>query len=421
MTVRFSRRDTLVRSAAVAAALMSGAAVPGLAAPLRTSPRSGEIDAILQARVDAADVPGVVAMAATEQSVIYQGAFGARSMGAAARMFADTIFSIASMTKLLTSVAALQLVEQDKLKLDEPAARIDSTLGSSQVLDGFDAKGAPQLRPARKPITLRHLLTHTSGLSYQLWDTNVVRYGKASRKNPALPRTPLMFDPDTRWAYGGSLDRVGRLVEIVSGQRLDRYFREHILGPLEMNDTAFWLNEKQRARQASLHLRRADGTLVPQPLVRRAEPKVTSGGGGIYATAPDYLTLLQALLNGGSLAGKSILRPQTVALMSTNQIGNLDAGILKTTNPALSENVDFFPGVRLRWGLGDMINIDPVPDARRAGSLTWAGLYNTYYWIDPASRIAGVIMMQILPFADRRALGVYRLFERGIYRALRDA
>ena len=181
MTVRFSRRDTLLQTAAVAAAgLIPGAANPGLAAPLRTPSRSGEIDAILQARVDAADVPGVVAMAATEHSVIYQGAFGARSMGTAARMSADTVFSIASMTKLLTSVAALQLVEQDKLKLDEPAARIDPTLGSPQVLDGFDAQGAPQLRAARKPITLRNLLTHTSGLSYQLWDTNVVRYGKAS-------------------------------------------------------------------------------------------------------------------------------------------------------------------------------------------------------------------------------------------------
>jgi methyl acetate hydrolase len=158
MTVRFSRRDTLLRTAAVAAAgLIPGAAFPGLAVPLRTLSRSGEIDAIFQARVDATDVPGVVAMAATEHSVIYQGAFGARSMGTAARMSADTVFSIASMTKLLTSVAALQLVEQDKLKLDEPAARIDPTLGSPQVLDGFDAQGAPQLRAARKPITLRNL------------------------------------------------------------------------------------------------------------------------------------------------------------------------------------------------------------------------------------------------------------------------
>ncbi len=422
MTTRFSRRDTLLRTAAVAAAsLIPGDVAPSLAAPLRVPLRGGGIDAILQARVDAGDAPGVVAMAATKDSVVYQGAFGVRAKGTATKMSADTVFSIASMTKLLTSVAAMQLVEQGKLKLDEPAARLDPTLESPQVLDGFDAKGAPQLRPARKPITLRHLLTHTSGFSYQLWDANVVRYGKVARNDPALPRTPLISDPGARWAYGGSLDRVGRLVEIVSGQTLDRYFSENILDPLGMHDTGYALFDGQRARQANLHVRKPDGTLVARPLVKQAEPKEFSGGGGIKSTAADYLTLLQAILNGGGLPGKRILRPQTVELMSTNQIGDIGAGILKTTNPGLSSDVDFFPGVRLRWGLAGMINIDPVPGGRSAGSQTWAGLYNTYYWIDPASRIAGVIMMQILPFADKRALGVYRQFERGIYHATRKA
>ncbi|MEP6838013.1 MAG: serine hydrolase domain-containing protein [Bradyrhizobium sp.] len=422
MTTRFSRRDTLLRTAAVAAAsLIPGDVAPSLAAPLRVPLRGGGIDAILQARVDAGDAPGVVAMAATKDSVVYQGAFGVRAKGTATKMSADTVFSIASMTKLLTSVAAMQLVEQGKLKLDEPAARLDPTLESPQVLDGFDAKGAPQLRPARKPITLRHLLTHTSGFSYQLWDANVVRYGKVARNDPALPRTPLISDPGARWAYGGSLDRVGRLVEIASEQTLDRYFSENILDPLGMHDTGYALSDGQRARQANLHVRKPDGTLVARPLVKQAEPKEFSGGGGIKSTAADYLTLLQAILNGGGLPGKRILRPQTVELMSTNQIGDIGAGILKTTNPGLSSDVDFFPGVRLRWGLAGMINIDPVPGGRSAGSQTWAGLYNTYYWIDPASRIAGVIMMQILPFADRRALGVYRQFERGIYHAYRQA
>ena len=236
-----------------------------------------------------------------------------------------------------------------------------------------------------------------------------------------MPRMPLMFEPGSRWAYGGSLDRVGRMVEIAGGQSLDRYFSDHITGPLGMNDTGFSLTEEQRARQASLHVRDANGKLVPQPLEKPNVPKVPSGGGGIYSTAPDYLTLLQALLNGGSLRETSILRPETVALMSENQIGNLEAGILKTTNPALSNDVDLFPGVQLRWGLGHMINIDPVPGGRKAGSLTWAGLFNTYYWIDPTMRIAGVIMMQILPFADRQALKAYRQFERGICHALGPA
>jgi CubicO group peptidase (beta-lactamase class C family) len=393
----------------------------GIAASLNKPARVEKIDKALQARVSAREIPGVVAMAANEQSVVYEGAFGFRDMAAASRMSTDTIFRVASMVKLLTSVAALQLVERGKLELDEPAGNIDPTLASALVLTGFDAKGVPQLRPAQKPITLRNLLTHTSGFSYPLWDPTVVRYLKVAGSNPAWPRMPLMFEPGSRWAYGGSLDRVGRMVEIAGGQSLDRYFSDHITGPLGMNDTGFSLTAKQRARQASLHARDTNGKLLPQPLEKLDVPKVLSGGGGIYSTAPDYLTLLQALLNGGGLRETSILRPETVALMSENQIGNLEVGILKTTNPALSNDVDFFPGVRLRWGFGHMINIDPVPDCRKAGSLTWAGLFNTYYWIDPTTRIAGVIMMQILPFADRQALKAYRQFERGICRALGPA
>ena len=422
MTRPITRRDALLRTAALASASMIPAApVPGIAAPPRQSVRSEEIDAALQAKVLAREIPGVVAMAGSEQSVVYEGAFGFRDMAAGSRMSTDTIFRIASMVKLLTSVAALQLVERGKLKLDEPAGNIDPTLGSAQVLAGFDSKGVPQLRPAQKPVTLRHLLTHTSGLSYPLWDPNVVRYLKIARSNPALPRMPLMFEPGARWAYGGSLDRVGRMVEIASGQSLDRYFTDHITGPLGMNDTGFSITGKQRARQASLHVRDANGKLLPQALEKPTVAKVFSGGGGIYSTAPDYLTLLQALLNAGNLREASILRPESIALMATNQIGNLEAGILKTTNPALSNDVDFFPGVHLRWGLGHMINIDPVPDGRKAGSLTWAGLFNTYYWIDPTMRIAGVIMMQILPFADQQALKAYRVFERGICQGIRPA
>lgn len=415
--------DRLRRSLLQALAITSLSAVAQTrpvhsAAPTRLRVRSEDIDAALRAAVDRADVAGVVAMAATAESVFYQGSFGHRDISKNSEMSPDTIFRIASMVKLLTSVAALQLVETGQLTLDDPVAALDPMLGAAQMLVGFDAGGAPILRPPQKAITLRNLLTHTSGLSYRLWDSNLVRYLKIARTKPDLPRMPLMFDPDTRWAYGGSLDHVGRLVELVSGKNLDHYFHDHILGPLGMASTVFSLTEGQRARQASLHVRRGDGTLISQPLENRSTPKAFSGGGGIYSTAPDYLTLLQALLNGGRIGKATILRSETVALMNQNQIGNLEAGILKTTNPALSNDVDFFPGVRLRWGLGHMINLDPVNAGRKAGSLTWAGLYNTYYWMDPASGIAGVIMMQVLPFADTRALGVYRQFEVGVYRSL---
>jgi methyl acetate hydrolase len=418
MTGSLTRRDALRTAGRAAASLIAATPLSGFAAAPRTPVQGEEIDAALQAKVAAREIPGVVAMAANENSVIYQGAFGLRSMASAVPMSNDTIFRIASMVKLLTSVAALQLVEQGKLKLDEPAATIDPTLAASLVLTGFDAKGVPQLRPPQKPITLRHLLSHTSGFSYPLWDPDVIRYNKAARGKQQLPRRPLMFEPGTRWAYGGSLDNVGRMVEIAGDKGLDRYFSEHITGPLGMNDTGFAISEKQRARQASLHVRDAHGKLLPQAFEKLTAPTAFSGGGGIYSTAPDYLTLLQALLNGGSFRGARILRPESVAAMASNQIGNLEIGVMRTTNPALSNDVDLFPGVRLRWGLGHMINVGPVPNGRKAGSLTWAGLFNTYYWIDPATKIAGVIMMQILPFVDKQALIAYRQFERGIYHAL---
>jgi methyl acetate hydrolase len=416
--MQLTRRDTLLQTLAFAGA---SALERAAAAAPQPAPRNPDIDAILQGAVSAHAVPGVVAMAATDRNVIYEGAFGLRCLGTQAKMSADTIFRIASMVKLLTSVAAMQLVESGKLSLDDPADKVDPELAAAQVLTGFDAKGEPQLRPPLRPITLRNLLTHTSGFSYPLWDENAVRYYAIAGKTKGLPRRPLFFDPDSRWSYGGSVDKVGRLVELASGEPLDRYFRSHICQPLGMKDTGFEVTAAQRAREANLHVRKADGTLVAKPMEKANEPHSHSGGGGIYSTAPDYLTLLQALLDGGSRNGAQILKPETVALMSRNQTGDIEAGHMKTTSPGLSNDVDFFPGVRLRWAFGHMTNLDPVKDGRKAGSLTWAGLYNTYYWIDPASNVAGVIMMQILPFADTRAVDLYRKFERGVYRALKPA
>jgi CubicO group peptidase (beta-lactamase class C family) len=384
------------------------------------SPSLTQIDAALRDAARARLVPGIVAMAATDSGIIYEGVFGSRRLGEVPAMSRDTVFRVASMVKLITSVAAMQLVEQGKLKLDEPVPAIDPALGAPQVLVGFDAAGAPQLRPTTQPITLRHLLTHTAGFTYRIWDADALRYRQAvdnlsARKRAEFPRTPLMFDPGTRWQYGTNIDWVGRIVEAISGERLDVYFRKHILGPLGMADTGFVVSPAQRVRQASTHRRKPDGSMVPQPLEKQATPTVFGGGGGIYSTAPDYLTLIRMLLHDGSLDGTRILRAETVALMGQNHIGDIEAGILKTTNPALSNDVDFFPGIPLRWGLGHMINMRPGPDGRSAGSLTWAGLLNTYYWIDPTKRVAAVFMTQVLPFADRPALSLYRRFERGIY------
>ncbi len=428
MIHHLSRRDILNATAKFAVASSLGANYTALA---RAQERAGlgvstlsQIDTLLRDATTAGEVPGVVALAATEKGIVYEGIFGRRRLHGGPTITRDTVFRVASMIKLITSVAALQLVEQDKLSLDAPVPDIDPALGSPKVLDGFDAAGSPLLRPAKWPISLRHLLTHTAGFTYRLWDAKAVHYSKAidlvpSADRSRAPRAPLMFDPGERWQYGASIDWVGRIVESVSGEPLDVYFRKHILDPLGMNDTAFVLSPQQRAREASVHRRAPDGSLTPQPTERQPTRQSFSGGGGIYSTGPDYLTLVRMLMQGGSLNGARILHPKTVALMGENQIGKIEAGVLRTTVPALSNDVDFFPGISLKWGFGHMINMQAVPDGRSAGSLTWGGLFNTYYWIDPRRRIAAVFMAQVLPFADDRTLRIYRQFERGVCGAVR--
>ena len=420
-----SRRDVLKGAAAIAVAASVG--TTGARRATAQGSARAQIDGVLRQAVDAKEVPGVVAMAATDKGVLYEGAFGLRALDQSTPMTLDTVFRIASMTKAITSVAAMQLVEQGKLKVEEPVPNIDPGLGSPQVLEGFDAAGAPKLRPAKRPITLRHLLTHTAGFSYDIWDADTGRYmktaGLPARTTGKLAslRTPLSFDPGDKWEYGINIDWAGHLVEVLSGQSLDVYFRDKIFTPLGMKDSGFVVSAEQRARQARVHARQADGVLAPQPWEAApvANPEFWSGGGPLYSTARDYLTFLQMLLNGGSWNGARLLKSETVADMNKNHTGNIPAGIMKTQNPALSNDVDLFPGAEIRWGLGYMLNMQPGPNGRSAGTVSWGGIYNTYYWLDPSKRVTGLIMTQILPFADTRALKLYGQFERGVYEALK--
>src|SRR5215471_10793890 len=287
-----SRRDVLKGAAALAAA----SAVPHRAhAQQGAMAGRARIDSVLRQATDAREVPGVVAMAATDKGVLYEGAFGVRALDKAPAMTMDSVFRIASMTKAITSVAAMQLVEQGKLTLEDPVPNIDPALGSPKVLQGFDVAGVPQLRPAKRPITLRHLLTHTAGFSYEIWDENTVRYVKATG-TPATAtgkldaiRIPLIFDPGDKREYGVNIDWVGRLVESISGQTLDVYFKEKIFTPLGMKDSGYVTSDEQRARQAIVHVRQADGSLAPQPLETPFRPEFWSGGGPLYSTAQDYL------------------------------------------------------------------------------------------------------------------------------------
>jgi methyl acetate hydrolase len=386
-------------------------------------PSITQIDEVLKTAVGRGDVPGVVAMAATRDGPVYQGAFGKRSLPNGPALTADAVFWIASMTKAITSTAAMQLVEQGKLSLDGPIAAVLPELAAPQVLDGFDAAGEPRLRPARRPITLRHLITHTAGFVYDIWHADMLRYREGagipdifSCKNAAL-MLPLAFDPGDRWEYGINIDWIGKAVERVSGEKLGEYFAEHLFGPIGMQDTSFKLTPERRARLVGMHARGADGALAPMEFELPQEPEFEMGGGGLYGTAADYLAFASVFLNQGRTRGRQVLQPETVRLMGANAMGELNVRPLPAA-PPYSNEAEFFPGMVKKWGLGFMISTEKVPGGRDAGSLAWAGLGNTYFWIDPAKSIAGVILMQLIPFADPQSLALFDGFEKAVYAAI---
>jgi methyl acetate hydrolase len=383
-----------------------------------------QIDQILRQKSDAKELPGVVAVAASGKDMIYQGAFGKRDLAKDDTMTADSVFWIASMTKAVTSAGAMQLVEQGKLSLDEPIGKLLPDLASPQVLEGFDAKGEPKLRPANKPITLRQLMTHTAGFCYNMWNGDMGTYldktgipAITTCQNAAL-KTPIATDPGTRWEYGTNIDFVGKAVEAASGKKLDAYLRDHMFTPLGMSDTGFKISDAMRKRLVGMHMRGEDGTLASIPFELEQEPEFHMGGGGLYSTAADYIKFCQMILNKGQGNGNQLLKAETVAAMGQNHIGELNVTKMISAAPMYTNDVDLYPDMAKKWGLSFLINTAKTPEGRSAGSLAWAGLANTYYWIDPARDVCGVILMQLLPFADAKCLDAFAGFERGVYAGL---
>jgi len=380
-------------------------------------------DTLLRNAVDAGEVPGVVAAVTTRDNTVYEAAFGRRVLGKAAAMSFDTVCWLASMTKPLVGAAAMQLVEQGRLELDAPAAKLIPELSGFQVMDGWDARGEPRLRPPKSAMTLRQLLTHTSGFVYDTWNADMARYARmrslpraGSGQNIAL-RVPLAFDPGERWEYGIGIDWAGKMIEAASGMRLGAYLKQNLFDPLGMHSTAFRITPDMRARLAKVHNRAEDGSLSPGSFEVPQDPEFEPGGGGLYSCAGDYLRFMRMILNRGSGNGNQVLRPQTVDLMSRNAMDGARVAMLKSCNPLLSRDAEFFPGLPKTWGLSFMINEEQAPTGRSAGSLSWAGLGNTYFWIDPKKDIAGVYLTQILPFIDVRSFPLFLEFETAAYRS----
>jgi CubicO group peptidase (beta-lactamase class C family) len=385
---------------------------------LATAQDAAAIDAVLRAAVERKDVPGVVALVTTRDRVLYQGAFGVADVSTGRALTTDALFRIASMTKPVTSLALMQLVEQGKLGLDDPAEKYLPELQGLKVFESFDAAtGEYKLRPAKSRPTVRHFLTHTSGLAYPF--TSPIWRDFKPKPGETYPfGGPLLFDPGERWHYSTSTDVAGRLVEVISGQKLEDYFRQHIFAPLKMTDTSYNVPPEKAARLVAAQQRdgaRMDGAVVlqsPQPGLTIAAP---IGGGGLASTASDYGRFMRMLLNGGALDGARVLKGETVALMGQNHIGKIGVPALKSALPR-SADFNFVADGRDKFGLGFLITADQVPGKRSAGSLSWGGINNTFFWVDPSRGIAGVIMMQYLPFADPKALALHDEFERAAYR-----
>jgi CubicO group peptidase (beta-lactamase class C family) len=380
------------------------------------------IDSVLEGAVARGDVPGVVALAAGKDGVLYEGSAGAREAGADDPITPDTMMRIASMTKMVTTVAALQLVERGDLDLDAPVDTYRPDFAELQVLEGFDGD-APRLRPPASRATVRQLATHTAGLAYWIWNTDIDRYEQVAGVPNVLPGTmdafkaPLIADPGTRFEYGINSDWLGRVVEAVSGQSLADYIDRRITGPLGMANTTRRMTAEQRANSTPIHIRGDDGAWAATDIDWAQEPEFWGGGHFLYSTPHDYLRFQRMLLGGGALDGVRILEPATVDEAFRNQIGDLDfPASMPTVHPELSADVNVGPG--MKWGLGLLLNTERQPGMRAPWSGAWAGLFNTHFWVDRESGVTGSIFSQVLPFVEPRVFQMYVDFEKALYASL---
>ena len=379
------------------------------------------IDQILEKHIASGDLPCAVAGVANADGTLYMGAAGLRSLDASDAMTTDTIFAIASMTKAITTVATLQLVEQGLIDLDTPITAYLPNLAHLNVLDGFDDDGEPMLSSPKSSPTTRQLLTHTSGYVYEIWNANALQRVASEQIDSLFVEggngmtAPLGFSPGERWEYGIGIDWAGVIVETLSGKDLDVYFQDHIFSPLSMHDSAYVVPEEKAARRAAVHARTEDGlTVIPH----LGEP--ISGGGGLSSTITDYLRFMRALLNQGTLDGTKILQPQTVDMMFENHIGDLDVTPGPTQMPAISNDFDMGFGQPAKWGLGFLLHEAQTASGRPKGSVSWAGLFNSYFWIDRENDLCAVIATQVLPFYDTHAVAMLKDFESAVYKNLKS-
>jgi methyl acetate hydrolase len=374
----------------------------------------------------AGGAPGVVAMVTDRNANVYEGAAGRRSLGGDAPMTTDSVMAIFSTSKAITGTTLMQLVEEGKVRLDDPVKKYVPEIAEIQVLEGFDAAGQPKLRAPKRDITINHLMLHTAGFSYEFFSADDLKLRGAKgipsvvSSTFASVKTCLLWDPGDKWGYGVNIDWVGKVVEAVRGKRLGEVMQERVFAPLGMSETGFVMTPAMQARRAVIHDRAMDGKLTPLPdLVLPQPPEMDMGGHGLYSTVGDYMNFIRMVLNDGAGANGRVLKAETVEQMSRNGLGALKSGGWTTSIPSLSNTGEFFPGLPKSWAYTFMVNDEPTPSGRPAGSLMWAGLANLFYWIDRENGIGGFWGSQILPFQDVSSYPGYVDFETAVYRNLK--
>lgn len=368
--------------------------------------------------------PGIVAMVTDRNGNFYEGAAGVRQLGQDAPMTTDSVFAIFSTTKALTGTLVMQLVEECKLSLDDDAGRYTPEIDELQVLDGFGADGQPRLRTPKRRITINDLMLHTSGLCYEFFSGDDLKF-RTARNIPTVISssfesilTVLLHDPGAAWTYGVNLDWLGRIVEKMRDKRLGDVMKERLFEPLGMTEIGFRMTDAMKARRAVIHDRAADGKLTPLPdLVLPDPPPMDMGGHGLYATIGEHMKFIRMVLNGGAGANGRVLKAETVDAMSRDglKVLGLDAGGWTTSIPSISNSGEFFPGAPKGWAYTFMVNRERTPSGRTPGSLMWGGLANSFYWIDRSAGIGGSWASQVLPFQDISSYPAFVEFESTVY------
>jgi methyl acetate hydrolase len=373
-----------------------------------------EVDALLQAAVERRDIPGVVAVVANRDRVIYRGAFGMLDDQGTIPLPADAIFRIASMTKPVTSVAIMMLREQGLLELDDSIGEyVPDLVGREVIVAVNESDGSYTTRPAKREITIRDLLTNTAGFGYDFSSETLCVLCRGGERSPR--NLPLLHDPGSQWTYGMSMAVLGEAIERITSESLDLFFETRIFQPLGLNDTGFYLEREKHHRLIAL-FQRGNGELIGEPWPASYEPFV-AGDAGLLSTGDDYIRFLLVLLNMGQVGNTRLLTNQSVNELTMNQLGSLKVQKQPGAIPEVSNSFPLGAG-RDTFGLGFQLKEDEEDNARSPGSYSWAGLFNTHFWADPQQGIAAVLLMQLLPFYDDLCIQLLKDFENRVYRNL---